>query len=115
MANHNIGFDGFEERVLTFCDDDTCVRGAPVSMTEGDTVGASEEGGAFIGVCLACRDGVAAVQMGGFVCLHYTGDAPELGRTQLCADGEGGVKAGEGVPVTVVQLDELDETVGFIF
>ena len=115
MANHNIGFDGFEERVLTFCDDETCVKNAPVVMTEGETVGLGGAGDAFIGVCLACRDGVAAVQMGGFVCLPYTGDAPDLGRTTLCADGEGGVKRGDGVPVTVVQLNELDETVGFIF
>ncbi len=115
MAGFNVGFDGFEERVLTFNDDGTCVKGQPVSMTDPDTVGLSAEGDAFIGVCLAARDGVAAVQMGGFVCLGFSGDAPALGRTALCADGDGGVKAGAGVPAVVVQLDELDETVGFIF
>ena len=51
--------------------------------------------------------------MRGFVTAGYSGTAPGLGQTALCADGEGGVKtaATGGTSCLVVDVDTTAKTV----
>ena len=61
-------------------------------MHANDTVAACAAGNDFIGVVVGKRDGLACVQVAGFVTLHYTGTtAPTVGECALAGDGKGGV------------------------
>ena len=62
-------------------------------MHANDTVAACAAGNDFIGVVVGKRDGLACVQVAGFVTLHYTGTtAPTVGECALAGDGKGGVE-----------------------
>ena len=66
-------------------------------MHANDTVAACAAGNDFIGVVVGKRDGLACVQVAGFVTLHYTGTtAPTVGECALAGDGKGGVGYGLG-------------------
>ena len=66
-------------------------------MHANDTVAACAAGNDFIGVVVGKRDGLACVQVAGFVTLHYTGTtAPTVGECALAGDGKGGVGFGLG-------------------
>ena len=66
-------------------------------MHANDTVAACAAGNDFIGVVVGKRDGLACVQVAGFVTLHYTGTtAPSVGECALAGDGKGGVGFGLG-------------------
>lgn len=65
-------------------------------MHANDTVAACAAGNDFIGVVVGKRDGLACVQVAGFVTLHYTGTtAPTVGECALAGDGKGGVAVTE--------------------
>ena len=80
-----------------------------------DTVGKLSAGDAFCGYVLdVAKDGAACVALHGYVQLPYSGDAPALGWSGLCADGSGGVKADDtGKSYLVIHVDTADGTVGF--
>ena len=53
----------------------------------------------------------AAIQIGGFVEVNYSGNAPQLGYQKLSADGSGGVKADtNGQAFWVITVNRADRT-----
>ena len=60
------------------------------------------------------RDGLACVQVAGFVTLHYTGTtAPTVGECALAGDGKGGVAVTENAKkYRVLRVDTAAKTVG---
>ena len=68
----------------------------------------------FIGVVVGKRDGLACVQVAGFVTLHYTGTtAPTVGECALAGDGKGGVAVTENAKkYRVLRVDTAAKTVG---
>lgn len=109
-----ISFTGFNENMITFNAGDGVTVGAPVVVSSDSTVSAGEAGNVFCGIARSVRDGAASVQMSGYMKLGYTGTAPTHGNATLVCDGSGGVKTGAGRTVTVVEVDTVNSTVGFI-
>ena len=73
-------------------------------MHANDTVAACAAGNDFIGVVVGKRDGLACVQVAGFVTLHYTGTT---------GDGKGGVAVTENAKkYRVLRVDTAAKTVG---
>ncbi|MFR4994272.1 MAG: hypothetical protein ACLTCV_06405 [Oscillospiraceae bacterium] len=83
-------------------------------MHANDTVAACAAGNDFIGVVVGKRDGLACVQVAGFVTLHYTGTtAPTVGECALAGDGKGGVAVTENAKkYRVLRVDTAAKTVG---
>lgn len=106
-----ITFDSIHETFVTFNAEENLEAGAVCKVTDSGTVGPCENGEAFHGVARTVRCGLAGVVLSGFCQLPYTGATPNLGRSALCADGSGGVKAGGDKAYLVVDVDTVGKTV----
>ena len=109
-----ICFDAIGEKYVTFLAADTAVNGQVCKVSDNDTVGACGDGDVFCGVVSECKDGCAAVIMGGYVELPYSGTAPAAGYALLAADENGGIKkvTTGGRSCLVVHVDTSAQTVG---
>ena len=112
----NVSFDGIGLKPVTFiCKDATA--GQVVKVSGAGQVAACATGDAFDGIVAAVNGDYVSVMTDGFVTVSYTGTAPSVGRTALCADGKGGVKAdtagGKGDTKLVVGVDTVKNTVTF--
>lgn len=109
-----VSFHGIGNVVVTMMEDGASV-GAPCKMKTGKTVTKAAANDSFQGVCIWERDGLAGVQVGGFVTLGYSGaSVPTVGYGQLAADGNGGVAAGNSGPERlIVDVDTVGKTVTF--
>ena len=110
----NISFNGIGDRLVTFYSDEV-MAGHVVYVSDCGMVSECEEGDPFDGVAMFVDDGLAAVRLGGFVTLSYSGTTPDIGRVTLVADGEGGVEVDEdGETYLVVDEDTTNGTVTLI-
>ena len=109
----NISYEGIGRLLVTFPD---CGAG------EGQVCKINSEGMAdvcltndrFCGVAHLVDQGMASVQMEGFVTVEYSGAAPTLGYNKLAADGFGGVYVNtSGQTYLVVKVDTSRTTVTF--
>ena len=109
-----VSFDGIGERLVTFISNNV-TKGHVVKVSAAGTVSECSEEDAFDGVALFVEGGYAAVRLGGFVTVGYSGTAPAIGRATLVADGDGGVEADEdGETYLVVDRDTTAGTVTII-
>ena len=100
----NVSFEEIGRLAVTFAQ--TGCEGGQVCKVSGNgAVSPCAEGERFCGVVESVRGGVAAVQVAGFVTVSVTGGL-NVGYVNLCADGQGGVKAGAGREYLVVSVDE---------
>lgn len=112
-----VSFEGIGESVVTFYNSKTsaAVAGAPIKMGGNGEVSACADGERFFGVALACDSDFAAIQMGGYVELGFTGSAPAVGYIKLVSNGAGGVKTAEtGREFLVVDVDTVGKTIGLM-
>ena len=86
-----------------------CEGGQVCKVSGNGAVAPCAEGERFCGVVEGIRGGVAAVQVAGFADVAFSG-ALSVGYVNLCADGQGGVKAGAGREYLVVSVDENTAT-----
>lgn len=84
--------------------------GQVCKLSANGTVAACAAGDKFCGVLEGARKGYGAVQLHGFAEVQYTGTAPAVGYANLCADGTGGVKTGDGREYLVVSVDTVKQT-----
>ena len=107
-----ISFKGFDQKILTFKVASAIDAGTPVKISANSTVAKA----AFVGIVSSSSDDAAAVIMGGYVELPYSGDsAPALGTVTVATDGNGGITAAStGRTVTVLTVDTTAKTVGII-
>ena len=119
----NVSFKGFGEQILTFETEAELKAGVPVKVTDSGKVAACSDGEVFAGFTAApSREGLAAVQVGGYVCVKYSGTAPAFNSTLVAADASGGIKAAAaaegktaaGREVLVAELDSAGGYVGII-
>ena len=104
----NVSFEEIGRLAVTFAQ--TGCEGGQVCKVSGNgAVAPCGAGEAFCGVVESVRGGVAAVQVAGFVTVSVTGSL-NVGYVNLCADGQGGVKAGAGREYLVVSVDENTAT-----
>ena len=94
-----------------------CFRQEELSLTPkrkvNGKVAPCAEGEKLCGIVEHVRGGHAAVQVAGFAEAGISGSVA-LGYVNLCADGNGGVKAGEGREYLVVSVDENAGTAIFM-
>lgn len=110
----HISFEAIGEQMVTFLAADGAASGEVGKITVNQTVDVCSDGDKFCGVIGTVRGGTAALQMGGYAELAYTGTAPTLGWCGLAADGNGGVKiaATGGREYLVVSVDSENKIVG---
>ena len=111
----NLSYEFVGQQAVTFAAQSGVNAGTVCGICANDTVGKLSAGDAFCGYVLdVAKDGAACVALHGYVQLPYSGDAPALGWSGLCADGSGGVKADDtGKSYLVIHVDTADGTVGF--
>ena len=118
-----VSFDGVGQVCATFFVNDPAGENA-AKLAEGQVaklagngmVGPCGAGDSFCGAVLCRKDDACTVQVCGFVTVAYSGTAPAVGWTALCADGTGGVKAGGekdtgARQIPVVDVNESAKTV----
>lgn len=114
----SVSFGGIGEMTVTFAAAEDVVSGSPVKVSGSGEVSACAADERFCGVALyVSEDDYATVQMGGYVEMEFTGEAPKLGFTRLVA-AEGGKVAADtaakGGEYLVIDVDKTASTVGFI-
>ena len=100
----NVSFEEIGRLDVTFAQSG-CESGQVCKVSGNGDVAPCGAGERFCGVVESVRGGVAAVQVAGFVTVAVTGGL-NVGYVNLCADGQGGVKAGAGREYLVVSVDE---------
>ncbi len=111
-------YNGIGEVAATFVDHGVDV-GCVVVISDNNTVEWAESGKVFHGYCLWQKNGVATIQVRGFVTLPYSGaTAPTVGYCELVTDDSGYVKAQSAVEGNVsrlvVAVDTTEKTVTFL-
>lgn len=112
----NLSYEGIGQWAATFASDQA-VEGQVVKLSGNGTAAPCKTGDGFCGVALSVsRDQSACtVALGGMVTVGFTGTAPALGWSGLCADGSGGVKADSaGRSYRVVDVDSDGGKVTFV-
>ena len=104
----NVSFEEIGRLSVTFMQSG-CVGGQVCKVSGNGMVAPCADGEKFCGVAEHIRGGHAAVQVAGFAQVNVTG-AVGVGYVSLCADGTGGVKAGEGKEYLVVSVNENAKT-----
>ncbi len=111
----NISLNGYGEQVATFEAEAGVTAGMPVKMTGNGMVGAGAALDAFCGVAVSVRGGFAAVQLGGYVKMPYSGTAPAVGYQKLNCAGSGKVQVeSTGRSLLVTDVDTAAQTCGII-
>ena len=110
-----VSFGGYGESIATFEAADGVQAGAPVKITANGTVGPCAEGDRFCGVAVSVRDGIAAVQLSGYVVLPYSGAGLAVGYQKAVAGADGKIKAdAAGGEILVVDMDTTAAVCGVI-
>ena len=114
-----VDFKGYDERIVTFNAATASVSADKiVRISAKNTVALANGGEAFVGVVKSRSGSTAAVQIGGYTELTYSGSAPALGRGYLVASGMTSVMTaptvGQGAPVIIVSVDTATSTIGCI-
>lgn len=109
-------YNGYGENALTFIIDTTATKGAPVVVTQQDTVNDATDGQDFIGICKDSNDITVTVIMDGYVEVPYTGTEPTVNICSLVSNGAGGVKVSSTAKrnYRVLKVDKVNKIVGFI-
>jgi len=110
-----VSFEGIGEIVATFYNGGA-KKGAPVKMSSSGEVCSCADGETFAGVAVSVNGDFAAVQIGGYVKMPYSGETPQPGWQHLASDGQGGVKVAQntGKSYLVLDVDASAGTVGFM-
>ncbi len=114
----NIHLNGFNQQVATLIAGEPIEPGAPVAIAKNENntiynIG-SEGAGDFIGICMNCRKGRAAVQLQGYMELPTNGASFTLGVQGLTFNDSGVVEPGGDRLFTVLNCDEANCLIGVI-
>jgi len=111
-----ISLNGCGENVATFEADISVTAGMPVKMTGNGIVGACAAKEQFCGLAVSVRGGFAAVQLGGYAQVPYSGAAaPAVGYQTLNGAGDGRVQVeATGRSILVTDVDTTAKTCGMI-
>nr|WP_319489387.1 hypothetical protein [uncultured Caproiciproducens sp.] len=111
----NISLNGCGENVATFEAGSGVTAGTPVKMTGNGLVGTGAALDAFCGVAVSVRGGFAAVQLGGYVKVPYSGTTPVVGYQKLNCAGNGKVQVeSTGRSMLITDVDTTAQTCGII-
>lgn len=91
-----VSFEGIGGVVATFYAEESVEVGQAVKVSGQGTVAKCSAEEDFCGVVVSVSDGCAGVQVGGLMEVPCSDGTVAPGLRKLVADGNGGVKAGEG-------------------
>lgn len=111
-----ISLNGCGENVATFEAEFGVTPGMPVKMTGNGAVGPCSANDAFCGVAVSMRGGFAAVQLGGYVRVPYSGTTtPAVGYQTLNGAGDGTVQVeATGRSILVTDVDTAAKLCGIL-
>lgn len=112
-----ISFNGFNSKVMTFAAGESCEVGKAVTINEDGEAVVPVRNSNFIGICTSIRNGVAGVQLEGYVEQPFTGTAPKTGVSKIVYDGAGGIAASSDESAQyhrVLKIDADNKIIGFI-
>jgi len=111
---NKVSFEEAGALLVTFYADEGVKQGQVVKVSRNGTVAPCGDGEPFCGLAGSCGGGTAGVQVQGFAQAAYSGEM-SLGRMELVANGEGGVRAAaeneKGIPALVVDADPAGKTI----
>ena len=96
----NVSFEEIGRMAVTFAQEG-CQSGQVCKVGGNGKVVPCAAGDKFCGIVESIRGGFAAVQLEGFATVTVSGSV-NAGYVNLCADGNGGIKAGSGREYLVV-------------
>ena len=99
----NVSFEEIGRLAVTFAHTG-CESGQVCKLSSDGKAVPCGAGDKFCGIVESTRGGFAAVQVEGFATVSVSG-AVDVGYVSLCADGNGGVKAGSGREYLVVSVN----------
>ena len=105
----NVSFEEIGRMAVTFAQDG-CESGQVCKVSGNGTVAPCAAGEKFCGIVEGVRGDFAAVQVAGFATVAVSGSVG-VGYVNLCADGQGGVKAGSGKEYLVVSVNADTATI----
>ena len=105
----NVSFEEIGRMAVTFAQSG-CESGQVCKVSENGTVAPCAAGEKFCGIVEGVRGDFAAVQVAGFATVAVSGSVG-VGYVNLCADGQGGVKAGSGKEYLVVSVNADTATI----
>ena len=110
-----ISLNGCGENVATFEAESGVTAGIPVKMTGNGIVGVCADKDHFCGIAISVRGGFAAVQLGGYVQVPYSGLAPAVGYQTISGTADGKVQAeAAGRSILVTDVDTTAQLCGII-
>ena len=101
----NVSFEEIGRLAVTFAAGENLAAGQVCKVSDNGTVVPCAAGDKFCGIVEGVRGDYAAVQVAGFAEVSISGTV-ELGYVNLCADGNGGVKAGGNNRYLVVSVSD---------
>ena len=104
----SVSFEEIGRLAVTF-GHEGCEAGQVCKVSANGTVVPCAEGEKLCGIVEGVRGDHAAVQVAGFAEVRFSGSVG-VGYVNLCADGQGGVKAGTGREYLVVSVDNNNRT-----
>ena len=107
-------FKGFNENVITLPAAEGLAAGNPVTIASGDASPANANSD-FVGICTGVADGVATVQVSGYVEIAATG-VSSYGYAGIVSNGSGGVKKSDSAvrKAYIIKIDSTNNKIGFI-
>ena len=99
----NVSFEEIGRMAVTFAQEG-CQSGQVCKVGGNGKVVPCAAGDKFCGIVESIRGGFAAVQLEGFATVTVSGSV-NAGYVNLCADGNGGIKAGSGREYLVVSVN----------
>lgn len=112
-----ISFNGYNAKIVTFYAGEACEVGKAVTINEDGEAVCAGNNNRFIGICTSLRNGIAGVQVEGYVELPYSGTAPKHGVNRLICDANGCLTASiDDIAqyYKILKVDTDSKTVGFI-
>lgn len=113
----SISYNGFNSKVMTFAAGENCKVGNPVTISEDGDVVIPNINNRFIGVCTSLRNGIAGVQVEGYIEMPFTGTAPKMGVNRLTIGSHGEIVAGDNDNsefYKILKVDVDNKIIGFI-
>lgn len=112
----SISLNGYEDKVVTLEATSGVAKGDLVKIGANKKVAKCSNGDAFSGVVLSVKNGYAAVKIGGYVSLPYSGTFATLGYQVLASDGSNAVKTvvSGGRTILIVDIDSTNTKTGII-
>ncbi|MBQ3404318.1 MAG: hypothetical protein IJG63_02735 [Oscillospiraceae bacterium] len=116
----SVSFEGMGASFVSMETSGSLTPGTPVKMSGNGKVSACSNGDRFMGVAvMVAADGVANVQVRGYVSMPYSGTAPGVGWAHLVSGTGGKVKADTGETLTggeylIVDVDSTNSRLGFV-